>query len=120
MTNTIPTTTHRPSREEVSAAAERALELQAEIAERQAELDEIKLQMQLWPFDKYASEHALVQVQAARRRDDEAFQDAFPFEAFPHLYKFVPDTTAIKNEIAPVDLEPFMRQQAPRIVVKAL
>jgi hypothetical protein len=106
---------------EIDAKGARFAELQAEIAERQAELDTLKLEMQQWPIDSYVAAGAFqVQVQAWRKRDDAAFQDVHPFESYPELYKFVLDTAAIKNEVAPVDLEPFMRQQAPKVLVKPL
>lgn len=121
MTDNTTLTHHRPSRREVNQIGERAAELMAEIAERQAELDGLKLAMQAWPYDNYlAGDHVKIQVQAYRRRNDARFQDDHPFELHPELYKFVLDTAAIKNEIAPVDLEPYMEAQAPRVVIKPL
>lgn len=118
MTNS---TTTRPTRERADELGHRALELMQTIAAAQAELDEIKAEVATWPIDKYlAGTDAQIVVQAWRKRDDDRFLADYNFEAYPHLYKFVIDTQAVKNEIAPVDLEPYMVAQAPRVSFKPL
>lgn len=121
MTTTTP---KKPSKAELDAKGARMAELQATIDRAKAELDDLKLEAQTWPIDRYLAANGAggvqISVQAWRKRDDGAFQDDHPFEKNPELYKFVLDTEAIKNEIAPVDLEPYMRQQTPKVIVKAL
>lgn len=118
MTNS---TIQRPSRERVEQVGHRALQLMETIATAQAELDQLKAEAASWPIDKYlAGTDAQVVVTAWRKRDDERFQADYPFEAYPYLYKFTLDTQAVKNEIAPVDLEPYLREQTPRVSFKPL
>jgi hypothetical protein len=118
---TMTDTPTRPSRERAEQVGHRALELMAVIAEAQAELDELKAEAATWQNDKYlAGTDAQIVVQAWRKRDDVRFQQDFPFDAYPHLYKFALDTQAVKNEVAPVDLEPYMVAQTPRVSFKPL
>jgi hypothetical protein len=124
MTNTIPTPTKpgaRPTRERVEYVGHRALELMETIAAAQAELDQYKAEAAAWPVDKYlAGTDAQVVVTGWRKRDDERFQSDFPFSEYPHLYKFALDSQAVKNELAPIDLEPYMVAQTPRVSFKPL
>jgi hypothetical protein len=118
---TMTNTPIRPSRERAEEVGRRGLELMATIAEAQAELDQLKAEAATWQNDKYlAGTDAQIVVQAWRKRDDARFEADHPFEAYPELYKFALDSTAIKNEIAPVDLEPYMVAQTPRVSIKPL
>ena len=60
-----------------------------------------------------------LQVKAGARRLNEAlFAERFPVTQYPHLYSPKPNTAAIKDFFAPVDLEKFQVQNKPSIGVK--
>lgn len=60
-----------------------------------------------------------LQVKAGARRLNEAlFTERFPVTAYPHLYAPKPDTAAIKDFFAPMDLEKFQVQNKPSVGVK--
>lgn len=66
----------------------------------------------------YAAGDALVTVRpGSRRLDAKRFEDAYPFEKHPELYKVAPDTTAAKNELGANKLNEFYGGPGARQVV---
>lgn len=59
-----------------------------------------------------------VRIDHNRRMDTSAIESTHPVERFPHLYKAVINTAAVKDYFAPVDLEKFYVEGAPKLVVQ--
>lgn len=67
----------------------------------------------------YSAGDWTLQVKAGARRLNEAmFTERFPVAQYPHLYAPKPDTAAIKDFFAPVELERFQVQNKSSIGVK--
>ncbi len=49
--------------------------------------------------------------------DSKKLTAAFPVTQFPHLYKGVIDTAAVKQHVAPADLDQYKRQNQPSVEV---
>jgi hypothetical protein len=64
-----------------------------------------------------AGEYQL-QVQHNRRLDAAAIEARFPVAQYPHLYKPAVNTAALKENFAPVELEKFYVEGAPKIMVR--
>jgi hypothetical protein len=107
------------TRKEIDALALELDDINIRQAADKARADEIKAKLATLPFGSLSAADGLlkVSIQHNRRRDDAAFMQAFPFEKFPELYKPTLDTAAIKNEIAPADLEPFTVESTPKVLV---
>lgn len=67
----------------------------------------------------YGAGDYTVQIKAgAKRLDEKKFAERFPVAQYPNYYKPVPDISAIKEYIAPVELERFQVQNKPSVGVK--
>jgi hypothetical protein len=60
---------------------------------------------------------AKVSIQHNITRDDAKFAEIYPFEDYPDYYAAKPDTAAIKRNLAPVEIEKFQREGAPKVVI---
>lgn len=59
-----------------------------------------------------------VQVSVNRRLDADRFTQRFPVAQYPTYYRAVPDTKAIQDNFAPVELDQWYVSGAPRVSVK--
>jgi hypothetical protein len=61
-----------------------------------------------------------VGIERNRRLDVARFRDAYPVDKHPELWKVTvdPDTAAVREHIAPADLDPFYNEGAPKVVVR--
>lgn len=105
---------------ELVAQSRRIVTLQAEIEERQSEIDEIKTRiLATHEPGTYAAGDLSVQVrEGAARLDAKKFGAAFPAGQFPIYYKVQPNTSEIKKAISENDLAQFQVQGKPSVVIK--
>ena len=59
-----------------------------------------------------------VSVRVNRRLDPKAFEEAYPVVSFPQLYRPAPNLDAIKENVAPAQLDKFYRDGKPSVVVR--
>lgn len=97
---------------------ERRLALKADLEYIQAGIDEIDDHFRERGVGTHAAGRWSVQVRSSRRLDARAVEAAYPVAQHPELYKPAIDTTALKDHIAPVDLDQFYVDNRPSIVVK--
>lgn len=85
--------------------------LQADIEEKQLELDALKSDiLEHWPAGDYETGTVTVRVSAgAKRLDETKFEAAFPAGSYPQLYKAKPDMKAVKQQFAPLALDPYLK-----------
>lgn len=105
----------------LAAAGREYLDLQiaeAKIADRKAELQTLfREHLDLGP---HLAGDAKVSIQRNVRRDDKAFEAAYPFEQYPDYYKASIDTATIKRELAPAVLDRFQILGDNKVVVTAI
>lgn len=65
--------------------------------------------------DTYQAGDISVVVSQARVIDKKAVETKYPADKHPELYSLVPDTTKIRQHIAPVDLEALQTTSAPSV-----
>lgn len=61
-----------------------------------------------------------VSIERNRRLDVARFRDAYPVDKHPELWKVTvdPDTAAVREHIAPADLDPFYNESTPKVVIR--
>jgi hypothetical protein len=116
------TTTSVPilTRAQVDALALELDEIQARQAADKDRADAIKATLgAALPFGSLSAAGGTLKlsIQHNRRRNDARFMAAYPFEKYPELYKPALDTTAIKHEIAPAELEEYSDELAPKVII---
>lgn len=90
-------------------------EKQENIAEQIAQIDE---QLREEGAGNHDAGEWTLQLQPNRTLNASRFIDAFPVAQYPHLFKAVPDTAAIKEHIAPVALGQYYDEGRLKVVVK--
>lgn len=102
------------------AMSRRIVTLQAEISQREDEIDDIKARiLKARQPGTYQAGDLEVQVRAgAARLDSTRFQKAFPAKEHPTFYKLALNTPAIKKAISEDDLAAYQTQGKPSVVVK--
>ena len=87
-------------------------------AAAEARIDEIKERFRLaLEFGNHVAGDLKVSIQHNVTRDTKALEADFPFEEYPDLYKAVLDTKVVNHELAPVVLEKYRVEGAPKVVV---
>lgn len=89
----------------------RIANLQADIEEKQLELDALKNDiLDHWQPGDYSTGTVTVRIGAgAKRLDERKFTQAFPPTAYPQLYQSKPDMKAVKTQFAPLALDPYLK-----------
>lgn len=94
------------------------IDLQAQIAERQERVDQIKALLADLDVGKHDYDTGTVTISPNRRLDAGAFTKAFPVTQHPAFYKPSPNTTAIKKEIGENAYLEYCTEGAPKVSVK--
>jgi hypothetical protein len=97
---------------------ERRVTLKADLEFTQAQLEQIDDEIRTRGVGTHEAGAWSVQVRPSRRLDAKAVEAAYPVAQNPELYKPAIDTAAIKDHIAPKDLDQFYVENRPSIVVK--
>lgn len=98
---------------EYAAAAEAAQPFLDKMADIKARL------LEALPLGSYQAGPLTVQVKAgARTLDAKKLEAAYPLADNPLFYKATLDTAAVKNLVAPIVLEQYMRQNQTSVVIK--
>lgn len=59
-----------------------------------------------------------IQVQRNRRLDTARIEQRYPVAQYPHLYRPAVNTAALKENLAPVELEQFYSEGTPKVLVR--
>lgn len=104
-TKTTPTLT-----EQLTPLAAELADVQSAINDLQVRESAIKARIRdLVPGpDTYDAGDLAISIQVNRRFDPDAFTAAYPVTTHPQFYKLVPDTTAVRNGVAPDEYAGFM------------
>lgn len=99
--------------------ATKIVSLQEEIQQRQEEVDAIKTQiLDSYPVGKYEAGSLTVDVRAgAKTINAKKFEDLFPPEQHPDLYKLSPDTTKARKQLGEDALAPTFTSRKPTVVI---
>lgn len=103
--------------------AKRLIEINAEIGALQEEKDAITALIlhDLTPGTRIEADGLTITVgKPVERLNTRKLTEAYPLLDFPHLYKAVVDTTAVRKHVPPADLEKHgvFDVQNPRVSVK--
>ena len=100
--------------------ARRIVQLEAEIADRQTQIDDLKSGIiEAYPAGSYPAGDLTIQVRAgARRLDARALEKQFPAADYPQLYRQSLDTKAVRAGFAPTALERYTTAGKPTVTIK--
>lgn len=96
----------------------RKIEIKDQMERLQQELDAIDDRLREQGYGEHEAGAWNVLVQHNRRLNAGRFKDAFPVARYPHLYSPSVNTAAIKEHLAPKDLEQYYDEGRPVVRVR--
>ena len=103
----------------LEAQAKRIAILQAEIKDREDEVDSLKSTiLNQWPTGSYEAGNLKVSIRpGARTINASRFTKQFPPTEYPDLYKLSPDSTKARKQLGEERLQPVMTSRKPTVVI---
>lgn len=114
--STDTTTTTTPAVEALLAEYDNLAARVEQATERQAQIKAL-LAEQLPDGTTEAAGHKVI-VTVPRRLDSKALERAYPVTAYPHLYAPALSTKAVRDNLAPVDLEQYTTAGARQVSIR--
>jgi hypothetical protein len=111
----MSTTATLPSLREDTA---RLVTIDEQIARLNDEKSLIQDRLRTLEYGNHDAGDWTVQVQHNRRLDAARIAERYPVAQYPHLYEPKISTAAVKEYFAPVELEQYQIEGAPKLVVK--
>ena len=97
---------------------DRRAAIQEQIDTLKQELDLLTDQLrEAYDYGSHTAGDYRVSIQHNKRLNTAAFEKTYPAVRFPHFYKPAVNTAAIKDYLAPVDLEKFYTEGAKKVLV---
>lgn len=111
----MTTTTTLPS---IAEDAARRVYLEEQKDRIQQEIDQINDRLRTNDFGNHDAGDWTLTVRHNRRLDAKRLEQRYPVAQYPQYYKPTIDTSAIKQYLAPIELEQFQVEGAPTVVIR--